>query len=161
MTAHIFKLNNGGIGIKPNSKKLTVEQVIEKLHQNPRWIAEGLRVVSFHEIPFETIPQTAKQRYEGFRDAWTDLGPTGPVVDIPKARGIHMDRIRKAREPEFKRLDEAYLRADESGDSVSKRAIAAEKQKLRDLPQTFDLSTCTTAAELHALWPSILPARNT
>jgi hypothetical protein len=159
MTAHVFKRTDGGVSVKPSSGTLTVEQTIEKLHLNPEWIKNGWRVVSFHEILLEAIPQTAKQRYEGFREAWTDIGPTGPAVDMPKARGIHMGRIRKAREAEFKKLDEAYLRADEAGDLLTKATITKQKQVLRDLPQTFDLSRATTAAELHALWPDVLPTR--
>jgi len=95
-----------------------------------------------------------------FRDAWerdTSPAPESVKVNMPKARSIHMDRIRTARDAKLKDLDLAYMQADELGDAASKKAIVAEKQALRDLPQTFDLNAATTPEDLKALWPSILP----
>ena len=43
-------------------------------------------------------------------------------------------------------------------DDGSAAAIAAEKQKLRDIPQTFDLTTENdTVEELKEKWPEGLP----
>lgn len=91
-----------------------------------------------------------------FRESWEDAG-VRIVENMAKARVIHMNRIRAAREPVFAKLDRDYLRAHEVGDVVAMREIAGQKQVLRDLPQTFDLSGATTTAELAALWPQELP----
>lgn len=87
-----------------------------------------------------------------FREAWSVTG--GAVaVDMGKARTIHMDRIRAARAPALAALDVQYQIADETGDVATKRAIAAEKKALRDIPQTFDLTKAETAEQLAVLWP--------
>lgn len=105
--------------------------------------------VSWRFIQDAEIPP---DRY--FRAAWEDNGAL--AVNMPKARAVHMDTIRAARLPVFKKLDEAYLRADESGDLLAKQRIAQKKQALRDLPQTFDLSGAATPEQLKALWPAEL-----
>jgi hypothetical protein len=108
---------------------------------------------SVREITLSEIPTDRK-----FRDAWIDTG-MAIEVDMAKARNIHMGRIRIARDQELARLDTEYMRADEYGNVPLKRQIALQKQALRDLPVTFDLTRATTVEELDALWPSELPAR--
>ena len=93
-----------------------------------------------------------------FRDACED---TGAIIEVnmPKARGIHMSRIREVRNAELAKLDVPYTKALEAGDSLEQARIANEKQKLRDIPQTFDLTVDTTPETLKAAWPTELPAR--
>lgn len=91
-----------------------------------------------------------------FREAWVlDAGRV--KVDLTKARSIHMDRIRGPRNKKLAEKDLEYMRADEQGDTDKKAKIAKEKQALRDIPQTFNLSKAKTPAELRALWPKDLP----
>jgi hypothetical protein len=91
-----------------------------------------------------------------FRGAWQKVG--GQVsVDMVKARGIHMDRIRTSRNKELDRLDKEYLRADEDGSPQEKAQIANQKRALRTLPETFSLESCLTPEELDAAWPADLP----
>ena len=53
--------------------------------------------------------------------------------------------------------DIEYMKALEAEDD-SHKAIAIEKQKLRDIPQTFDLTTENdTVEELKEKWPDGLP----
>ena len=78
-------------------------------------------------------------------------------VNMSKARGIRMDQIREARNNELAKKDIEYMNALEADDG-SAAAIAAEKQKLRDIPQTFDLTTENdTVEELKEKWPEGLP----
>ena len=79
------------------------------------------------------------------------------VINMPKARGIQMDKIREVRNKELAVKDIEFMKALEADDD-SHKAIAAEKQVLRDIPQTFDLTT-NTAEELKEKWPTELPAR--
>jgi hypothetical protein len=67
---------------------------------------------------------------------------------MEKARAIHLGRIRSARNRELARLDIEQLKGID---------VAAEKQRLRDLPATFDLAAATTPEELKSLWPDELP----
>jgi len=78
------------------------------------------------------------------------------VINMPKARGIQMDKIRVVRNAELVKKDLISLRAIEAGDTSAQATIATEKQALRDIPQTFDLTT-DTPEELKEKWPEGLP----
>ena len=95
------------------------------------------------------------------RDGAWEMDADGfPTVNMPKARGVHMDKIRVVRNAELVKKDLPSLRALEDGDTDAQATIAAEKQTLRQIPQTFDLTTDNdTPLELEAKWPSELPAR--
>ena len=110
------------------------------------------KLTSTRSCPVEDIPSDRV-----FRDAWEDSG-TAVQVNLPKARGIHMNTIRAVRNAELVKKDITFMRAVESGDTSAQSTIATEKQVLRDIPQTFDLTT-DTPEQLKARWPSELPAR--
>ena len=76
-------------------------------------------------------------------------------VNMAKARGIQMDKIREMRNKELAKKDIEYMKALEANDG-SAAAIATKKQELRDIPQTFDLTT-DTPAQLKDKWPDGLP----
>ena len=76
-------------------------------------------------------------------------------VNMSKARDIQMDKIREVRNKELAKKDIEFMKALEADDG-SAAAIATEKQTLRDIPQTFDLTT-NTAEELKQKWPEGLP----
>jgi len=92
-----------------------------------------------------------------FRKAWDYVG-NALTVDMPTARGVHMARIRNARNIQLAAKDITFMRAMEAGDTSAQVTIATEKQVLRDIPQTFDLTTDNdTPVELLAKWPEGLP----
>jgi hypothetical protein len=80
-----------------------------------------------------------------FRDQWTASGKV-ISVDMEKAKEHHMGNIRAARDKKLKELDVETLKGND---------VQVEKQKLRDIPQTFDLSA-STPDELKAMWPEEL-----
>ena len=90
--------------------------------------------------------------------AWEMDTDGTPKVNMPKARGIHMDKIRVVRDAELAKKDITFMQAVEAGDTSAQSTIATEKQVLRDIPQTFDLTT-DTPIQLKAKWPAELPAR--
>ena len=49
------------------------------------------------------------------------------------------------------------MRAVEAEDTLEQARVAARKQTLRDIPQTFDLAKYRTPATLKAAWPTDLP----
>ena len=100
----------------------------------------------------------ADGRRDGKDGAWEMDTDGTPKVNMAKARGVHMDKIRVVRDAELVKKDLTSLRAIEAGDTSAQATIAAEKQTLRDIPQTFDLTT-DTPVQLKAKWPSELPAR--
>ena len=115
--------------------------------------AEFIARVCARQIPADAADVTEMEEADipkdrTFRDAFA-LNAGRIEVDMPKARTIHMNRIRQARDKELSRLDIEQLKGND---------VAAAKQALRDLPQTFDLTVATTPDQLKALWPADLPA---
>ena len=107
-----------------------------------------------HELDVDELP--SGEVAKAFRNAWRiDRGRVS--IDMAKARAAHMDRIRAARAPGLQRLDLDTMRAMERGDHAAMPEIAAKKQRLRDLPQAFDLTIARSPEELHMLWPADLP----
>ena len=93
-----------------------------------------------------------------FFDCWE--WDDGATVNMTKARVIHMNVIRAARNKELAAKDIPWMKAVEAGDTDAQATIATEKQVLRDLPATFDITTgVTTPVQLKAKWPTELPAR--
>ena len=75
-----------------------------------------------------------------FRDAWShDVD-----VDMPRARKLHMNKIRKARDLKLEELDIETLKGNN---------VQIEKQKLRDIPKKFKLTKAETPEALSLLWP--------
>lgn len=116
----------------------------------------GCRVIDESELPAESKDRGIT---DTFRDAWEDTG-TAVQVNMTSARTIHMDRIRFSRNAELAEKDISFLRAVEAGDTSAQSTIGTEKQTLRDIPATFDITTgVTTPDQLKARWPTELPAR--
>ena len=102
----------------------------------------------------------AKGVRDGKDGAWEMDTDGTPKVNMEKARVVHMDKIRVVRNAELVKKDIPSLRAIEAGDTDEQATIATEKQVLRDIPQTFDITTdVDTPEKLKAKWPAELPAR--
>ena len=83
------------------------------------------------------------------------------TVNMTKARAIHLAEIRRVRNLELAAKDITFMRAVEDGDASAQAAVKTQKQTLRDIPATFDITTdVATPAKLKAKWPSELPARD-
>ena len=108
----------------------------------------GGKPISWRRIDDAELPD------RHFRGAWEDNGRLG--INMARAREIHLNDIRRARDLRLAELDTTYMRADERGDLGEKQQIARRKQALRDLPITFDLTVAKTPEELKALWPEEL-----
>ncbi len=88
----------------------------------------------------------------GFRNCWRNKG--GRVeVDLPLARAQRMDEIRRARNARLEKSDGLMARARELGIQSEIDALAAIRQRLRDLPAGVDLTDLQTAEELAAFEP--------
>ena len=71
-------------------------------------------------------------------------------IDMAKAREIHKDNIRAAREPKLAELDIEFQKALETGASTT--AIVAKKQALRDAPADSGIAAASDADALKAQW---------
>jgi hypothetical protein len=74
--------------------------------------------------------------------------------DMPKAREIQRDRMRRARAPKLEALDAEFMRALEAGAPTAD--IVARKQALRDVTADPRIENAQSTAALKAVWPSIL-----
>lgn len=71
-------------------------------------------------------------------------------TDMTKAKAIHKDKIRVARQPKFLELDIEFTKALEAGTSTTD--IAAKRQALRDAPADSAIDAATNETELKAQW---------
>jgi len=111
------------------------------------------------DTPYRTVDpvEVESNPDNDFRNAWED-GGTAIQVNMSKARIIHMDKIRRVRNAELAKLDVPWMKAVEAGDALAQSTVATEKQILRDIPQTFDLTTeHDSPEELKQKWPEGLP----
>lgn len=115
---------------------------------------DGLLPVSWRFVPNSYVDDQA-DRY--FRGAWKDApGRTKPDVDMPKAREIHRQQLRRLRAPLLEQLDTEYLQADEAGDQPAKVRVAARKRALRDVTADPAIDAAETPEQLKAVIPEVL-----
>jgi hypothetical protein len=75
-------------------------------------------------------------------------------VNMTKARDIHREKVRQARNPKLAAKDIEYQRALETNADTT--AIVAAKQALRDAPASAAIEAATTPDELKAAWDTSL-----
>lgn len=90
-----------------------------------------------------------------FRDAWRQ-GQDKVHVDMPLARDVWREHLRRLRAPRLRALDVEYQRADENNDAQHKRDIALQKQALRDVTADPAVEAAQTPEELRLVIPSVL-----
>ncbi len=95
----------------------------------------------------------------GVDGAWEMDIDGRPRINMVKASVIQMDFIRIARNTELKVLDELQSRAQGTFDLTEVTRLELKKNTLRNLPETFDLSSFTTPQALKEAWPGELPVR--
>ena len=71
-------------------------------------------------------------------------------INMAKAREIHKNKIRDAREPLLKALDIDFQKALET--SASTTDIVSKKQALRDAPADSGIASASDEAALKAQW---------
>lgn len=135
---------DGRCAITQPANGYSVEDVIESLRRpgHPDRIPDGVEplILPASEVPGCTVFRAAR-KIEGKR----------VVFCMDKAREIHRGRIRAARVKKMADLDGQFIRAIETGGDT--KAIAAEKQRLRDAPAHPLIDAAKTIDELKAAWP--------
>lgn len=130
----------------------------------------GLLEVSLEEMcqkslrPGETykiIDSSGTPKNREFRLAWELNVDSGAIeIDLEKAKGVRLKKIREVRDRELKTLDLALMRADEDEDTSLRLEIIAKKKMLRDLPENINFSSVKTLDELRSTWPKELGGEN-
>lgn len=77
-------------------------------------------------------------------------------LDMPTARTIWMANLKRIRNIKFAKLDVESLMALESNNQEALAEVIAKKTVLREMKNTYDLSTATTWQELLTMWPDYL-----
>lgn len=144
----------GDLCLVEAAPKETLERVLGQMteaqyraHVMERSIPPGAKDVRV--LPSDWTPPEDRT----FRSAWRMDAKGAVAVDMLRARDEWRNRLRRARREQMERLDVEYQKADEAGDASAKKAIAAQKQALRDAPQHPDIESATTPEELKAVWP--------
>ncbi len=104
-------------------------------------VPDGLSyyIVEDSEIPKNTF----------FERAWKIVD--GKIeMDITKAREVHKENIRNARQEKLAELDIEFQKALETSSSTTD--IVSKKQALRDAPADSGIASANTEAELKAQW---------
>jgi len=96
-----------------------------------------------------------------FRETWVVSGNL-VKVDMEKARRIHLEKIRVARNAKLDALDRDEMSAMSRGDDTALAFVRAAKNILRDLPSFWKgyLEGADTPEGLDGMWPVELDRRN-
>jgi len=99
----------------------------------------GYRRIEPSEIPAD----------RSYRNALRDSGEGPLEFDMPKARELHLGKLKRERVGKMAELDIEFIR-HVTRDGKKAEAIEAQKQALRDMPQTLEpvLEACATVDEL-------------
>ncbi len=154
-----------GVGVlNRNGKVIVPERIDGALRLDGKHLHEETEAEFIARIQAKDVPAGASNVHvcdaaelparDEFRNAWRQGAVETPAVDLPEAQAIQMARIRKARDAELVKLDVPSLRAIEAGDTAEQTRLAAEKQRLRDLPASVDLDQAGDVGALRAAWPA-------
>lgn len=132
---------------REDGEKTTDKHIQAQVDQSAEtWAALALSAASWRRCKLEDFPTDLHE----FRDAWTDR--KGKItVDMDKAKECTRDRLRAERAPLLEAKDVDALKALEADDKAALAAIAAEKQRLRDITELPAIDAAKTPADLMAL----------
>lgn len=122
------------------------------------WIARIVAKDVPSGVAFRVVDRSVIPTDRTYRNAWKDTGGT-VTVDLPRARLLHMRRIRHARDRELTKLDALWMRAFSRGQTDLANQIEAKRKTLRQIPQVANLDSKATLAEVHDYWPEDLGER--
>lgn len=123
--------------IKQLANGLTEEQIKQRIVDKD--VLPYCPSGEWHEVHRDEIDQS--NRY--FRMSWMHDKEGRFYIDRAKAEAFHMNNLRVIRDEKLKELDVEYMRAIEEGDKIKQDKVSNLKKKLRDMPQTEDLSKFT------------------
>ncbi len=149
------------IAINRTDGGTTIKRMLVNMEITPEVIEAELakRPHMFAGATWEIVPNdyVDKDTDRTFRNAWRHTpGHRKPSHDIAKAREIHRGILRRERAPLLDDLDIAYTLADEVNDVAQKRAVATQKQRLRDITADSRIDAAQTIDDLRALTLDVL-----
>lgn len=104
---------------------------------------------------YKIIDATALPADRTFREAWT-VATDKVKEDLEKAKIIHLNRLRVIRNKQLDKTDILLMKAQEQGTEEDVATLKTDRQALRDMPETTDLSTITKIKDLKEVMPEVL-----
>lgn len=98
--------------------------------------------VKWRRVKKEDIPQDRT-----FRNALTDDG-TRLHHPIEKCRPLHLEKLRRLRQPMLDQLDRDWMKATGQGDTAKAAEIEKERQRLRDVTKDPRIEAALTPDDL-------------
>ena len=90
-----------------------------------------------------------------FRDAWRfDKGVIS--VDMDKAKELHRNKMRTARQNKFAELDGMYMKALQTNDKETLELVSKAAEELRNVTSLPAIDKAKTPEQLMKVWPEIL-----
>lgn len=123
----LISRQDGGLTILPVPDGVDPFQHVENWRQSAP--------AEFAPVSVRTVEDGAWPADRSFRAAWVDTGDD-VAVDMPKARVLHLARLRQERNDLLTALDAEMLRV--IADAKALAEVEARKQVLRDLPALPD-----------------------
>ena len=144
--------SDGGVSVVVPALKADIERVLGPLTDEQYEQHVWERSVPENAITPTSIVDSAIPESREFRGAWVQ---NGEIIDIEMdiAIPIHMNRIREMIQKKFVDMGFPQRLNPQVEAAVVDEPTRIELQRLRDIPQTFDLLSATTPEELKALWP--------
>jgi hypothetical protein len=141
---YAIEMNDGSVAIMETFGDIDPAKEVK------RWPAgESAKVVSINEIDESRMPASRE-----LRNAWEFV--EGVVRhNMTRAADMQMDSIRQVRNARLSALDKEVLAALGKNDLTAIAEIEAQKEILRDIPQTYadTFSSAKTIDDLKAIWP--------
>jgi len=104
--------------------------------------SKDIRVISREELP----------QSRSWRNAWVNDGKV-ISVDMPRAREVLRDKMRKERAKMLRRLDQEQLMGIVQGRDADVKQMETVKQVLRDVTEDPSIEAAQTPEELDKVWP--------
>ena len=108
-------------------------------------------------ISWRQVTAAALPNDRVFRGAWRDTG-SNIIQHLPSSRQLVLDKVRAWRIAKLQDLDAVWMKAFAQGDTAGAVAAEAQRDTLRNLPQTLgpQLQAATTVAEIKTILQNAL-----
>lgn len=142
---HLIKNKDGSVAIMvTNSPDVDPAAEVEKWETDMKDKYEGHRELLDEEIP---------DYY--FQDAFSHKDDV-LMIDMPKAREVHKNKLRQLREPLMRTLDFVYNEALSKRDERAQLDAIAKKDQLRQVTDAPEIANAQTPEELKSFLPDFL-----
>jgi hypothetical protein len=144
--------SDGGLNVIIPASKADLERVLGPLTDEQYEQHVWQKSIPEDAITPTSIADSGIPTDREFRDAWVQ---NGGIINIKMdiVIPIHMNRIREMRQKKFEEMGFPQRLNPQVEAAILDEPTRTELQRLRDIPQTLDLTVAKTPDEIKALWP--------